>query len=409
METNGKILALFGLKAEPLKSKLNKVRRMKFYVSVAAGLWGLLLGCSLVGLCDVGLAHDGPGLGQLARAKGVKVGFEISPENLVEPDFIETLQQEAAAGTMTTYWYLPDGLGMDRGNTVNPRTREVSGVYDFTRQTLVKNFCAGNGIEIHGHPLIWVDDRFTPPWVLNLDNARATSALRNHVRKVVSEFKGTVSVWHVVNEAFDYEGKLVDSYWNRVLGPSQPRSITPRYVAIAFQAAAKADPKARLIYNDYGQEELDARKYNAIVRMLVNMRRVGIAVHGLGWQLHLNASQVLDPNFPLEERLNAVADLGFDNYITELDIVMDERNLDGTLPPPKAYYDVDDLARQAAAYAKVAAIFSRAERCVSMQFWGVSDKQSWLGAARKPLLFDEVFRKKLAYDAVRSVFSADSQ
>jgi GH35 family endo-1,4-beta-xylanase len=88
---------------------------------------------------------------------------------------------------------------------------------------------------------------------------------------------------------------------------------------------------------------------------------------------------------------------------------VDERNLDGTLPPNKAFYEFDDFVRQAEAYQKVAAIFSRAERCVSMQFWGVSDKQSWLGASRKPLIFDEVFRKKLAYDAITGVFLRESR
>jgi GH35 family endo-1,4-beta-xylanase len=100
-----------------------------------------------------------------------------------------------------------------------------------------------------------------------------------------------------------------------------------------------------------------------------------------------------------------VAQLGFDNYITELDIVMDERNLDGTLPPPKRVYLLKDLARQAEAYKKVTEIFTRAERCVSMQCWGVSDKQSWLGAERKPLIFDKYFRKKPAYDAIIDALS----
>ncbi len=355
-----------------------------------------------------GYAQDELGLGQLASLVGVKVGFEISPENLGESDFREILKREAAAGTMTTYWHLPDGLGMDRGQSRHPRTLEVAGSYDFARQKMVRSFCAQNEIEVHGHTLVWVNDRFTPPWVLNIRGNQAVSVLRNHVSRVVSEFRGTVRVWHVVNEAFDYEGKLVDSHWNRVLGLPSPRAITPRFINIAFQAAANADPGAQLVYNDYGQEELDARKFNAIIAMLVNMRSRGIPIHGMGWQLHLNASQVLDPDFPLEERLNLVARLGFDNYITELDVVMDERNWDGTLPPPKADYSEYDFQRQAAAYQKIAAIFSRAERCVSMQFWGVSDKQSWLGAQRKPLLFDEDFRKKSAYDAIRSVFSSDA-
>ena len=136
---------------------------------------------------------------------------------------------------------------------------------------------------------------------------------------------------------------------------------------------------------------------------MVNMRNRGIPIHGFGWQLHVTASQVLDPDFPLEDRMNRVAQLGFDNYVTELDIVMDERRVDGSLPAPKSVYLLKDLARQGAAYQKITEILIRAERCVAMQFWGVSDKQSWLGAERKPLIFDKVFRKKPAYEAVADV------
>jgi endo-1,4-beta-xylanase len=382
---------------------------MKSALPVTVDALSLVFFSLIVGMGNVGRAQVEPGLGQLADLLGIKVGFEISPENLQDPAFRQTLKREATVGTMTAYWHLPDGQGMDRGQARNPKNQEILGAYEFTRPKLVRDFSKQNGIEIHGHPLIWVNDRFTPPWVLKVSSDKAISVLRNHIWNVVSEFRGTVKVWHVVNEAFDYEGKLADSYWNRVLGLPSPKAITPRFVNIAFQAAANADPNAQLIYNDYGQEELDSRKYNAIVSMLVNMRIRGIPIHGLGWQLHLNVDQVLDPDFPLEERLNTVAQLGFDNYITELDIVMDRRNPDGTLPPPKSFYEFEDFLRQAAAYQKIAAIFSRAERCVSMQFWGVSDKQSWLGAARRPLLFDEAFRKKLAYEAVRSVFSGEAR
>ena len=345
------------------------------------------------------------GLSQLAAPLGIKVGFEISPENLPEKTFCEVVRREANVGTITTYWHLPVGEpGIDLGRSSNARLA-ATGTYDFTRPTAVAGFCLQNDIEIHGHPLVWALDKYTPPWVTSTDDDQAVSLLRNHVSAVVSEFEGVVRVWHVVNEAFDYEGKLVDCHWNRVLGLPAPKALTPRFVNIAFQAAANADPTAQLIYNDFGQEEVDPRKFNAIIAMLVNMRARGIPIHGLGWQMHVTASQVLDPDFPLEARLNLVAQLGFDNYITELDVVMDEWNLDGSLPPPKAVYNLKDQARQAAAYKKVVEIFARSERCVSLQFWGVSDKQSWLGAERKPLLFDRFFRKKPAYDAVKSALS----
>jgi hypothetical protein len=71
------------------------------------------------------------------------------------------------------------------------------------------------------------------------------------------------------------------------------------------------------------------------------------------------------------------------------------------LEDPKQTYTAEDYRRQKWAYKKVFEIFSRVKRRVAAQVWGVSDKESWLGADRQPLLFDRNFEKKPAYDGVR--------
>ncbi len=341
-------------------------------------------------------------LKELAERKGFEVGFELSPENIQEAAFLATVTQEASVGTFTTYWYLPNNLGLDRGPVEKSLdSKSPRGNYDFSRPESVLRFCESAGLTVHGHALLWPQDQFNPPWVLKLPANKARAALGNHIQEVVGKFRGQVETWHVVNELFDYRGTVIDSYWSRNLGFPKAGAVTPTFVDIAFRYAAKADPDARLIYNDYGQEESDPRKFNAIRNMMVDMRRRGIPIHGMGWQLHQTATTVLDPAFQLEARMNAMAELGFDNYITELDIVMDDRKIDGSLNDPKPKYSAADLQRQKWAYKKVFEIFARVKRRVSVQTWGVSDKQSWLGANRAPLLFDANFGKKPAYYGVQ--------
>ncbi len=349
------------------------------------------------------------GLKQLAERKGFKIGFELSPENITEAAFISTVKNEASVGTVTAYWYLPNNLGLDRGPAKDSLDSDSPrGMYNYGRPKSVANFCERSGIEIHGHTLLWAQDQFNPPWVLKLPASKSKAVLENHISQVAGEFRGRVHTWHVVNEVFDYSGAIIDSYWNRNLGVAIPQAATPAFVDIAFRAAAKADPNAKLIYNDYGQEEQDPRKFNVIRSMLVDMRQRGIPIHGMGWQLHQNVSTILDPAFLLEDRMNAMAALGFDNYITELDIAMDERKLDGSLEDPKPKYSEEDFLRQKSAYKKVFEIFARVKRRVAAQTWGVSDKQSWLGANRAPLLFDSDFAKKpgLLWDS-RSAIGRD--
>lgn len=377
----------------------------------------LILG--VLGLCGSIAQAQSLGLDDLAVKRGFRFGFEISPENLadLQSDFRTTVAHEAGVGTLTHYWHLPGSEQADVDVTpyqLGQPSKIVSGKYDFSRPLSVARFCAEHRIEIHGSPVLWAQDRFTPPWVLE-NPTKAKVILENHIKKIVGDFGrqvvamgSRVQVYHVVNEAFDYRGQLLDSYWKTNLGLMRKGSAVPAFVEVAFLTAAKLDPRAKLLYNDYGQEELNSQKFDAIMSMLVEMLARRIPVHGMGWQLHVTAKQVLSSDFPLEQRMNAVAALGLENYITELDIVMDDRNLDGTLPPPPTDgYTQQDFQNQKLAYKKVTEIFARANRRRAMQVWGVYDPQSWLGAERQPLLFDAQFAKKPAYSGVAEALTGN--
>ncbi len=365
----------------------------------------VLLSAGLISPAD----GQGIGLNDLAVGRGFRFGFEISPENLVEPQstFRDVVAAEAGVGTMTHFWHLPGSENADVDVTPDQSGKIVLGKYDFSRPLRVARFCIENGIDTHGAPVLWAQDQYTPPWVLQQPSS-ARMILENHVKQIVgvlgrqvTGLGGRVHTYHVVNEAFDYNGQLIASYWKTNLGVPRSYKYVPSFVEIAFRTAAKSDPRANLIYNDYGQEEINSQKFDAIMRMFEEMIKNRIPIHGMGWQLHVTANQVLSPGFPLERRMNAVAALGLSNYITELDVVMDDRNQDGSLPdPPADGYTEHDLLRQKLAYKKITEIFARVNRRAAMQVWGVYDVQSWLGADRRPLLFDEQLAKKPAYFGV---------
>jgi endo-1,4-beta-xylanase len=160
------------------------------------------------------------------------------------------------------------------------------------------------------------------------------------------------------------------------------------YIEQAFTAARAADPNARLCYNDYNTDGINA-KSNAILAMVQDFKSRGIPIDCVGFQSHLIVGQVPSD---YQANLQRFADAGVDVQITELDIRM---------PTPASSAN---LQQQASDYSKVVSACLAVSRCNDITVWGITDKYSWVpntfpgqGAA---LLFDDNYNKKPAYTAV---------
>ena len=253
--------------------------------------------------------------------------------------------------------------------------------YSFDRADALVAFAGANGMTVHGHTLVWHNQ--IPSWLSSGSFTRdeMIDILRDHIHTVVGRYSGAIAAWDVVNEAVNDDGSLRSTLWLT--------SIGPEYLDLAFQFTSDADPNARLVYNDYGNESINA-KSNGIYDLVSGMLVRGIPIHGVGFQLHITLAGINLASFA--QNMQRFADLGLEIYITELDVRMQ-------LPVTP-----EKLATQANVYAEILKACLAQPACRAFQMWGFTDGHSWVpssfpgyGAA---LIFDEAYQPKPAYDAL---------
>jgi len=250
------------------------------------------------------------------------------------------------------------------------------------------DFALKHQIRMHGHALNWPKNN--PKWVTEFqgDSIAWEKMLKKHIQTVVIHFKGKVGSWDVVNEAFNDNGTLRNTIWLQKLGPG--------YLARCFIYAHEADPAALLFYNDYGQE-YNGKKAKAIVRWAERLKRDGIPIHGLGFQLHTSLRLPVEE---LQRSIHAVVRTGLLLHLSELDVSVRSKKGGAALTAAAS------ATKQAVIYQQIFKIYQTvpARQRFGITLWGIGDKDSYRNAkaanADSPLLFDRNYQPKPAYKAI---------
>ena len=260
--------------------------------------------------------------------------------------------------------------------------------YEWGEADQLAAYCQAHQQRLHGHTLVWHQQ--LPRWMREFAGSPADweQLLQDHIQTICRHFRGRVSSWDVVNEAFEADGTLRNTIWRAHLGDG--------YLEKAFRYAHAADPDARLFYNDYDLESNPVKR-RAVLTLLQTLRQRGVPVHGLGMQLHIS---ILHPeNTQIAEALREVQQSGLLVHLSEIDVATNPLGNAGEPTAERLQRQADKLAFVVRTYGEL----PRAQQ-YGITFWGVSDRDSWIRGyyhrADYPLLFDDYYQPKPAYCAL---------
>ena len=321
---------------------------------------------------------SGTSLRSLAQKRGIGIGTSVDwPPFTNDANYRAVLAREFEILVPENAW---------KFEHVHPKRDR----YDFSQVDELMAFAQANNMQMRGHPLVW--HYSLPKWVDqgNFSRAELMDILRNHIQTVVGRYRGQIPAWDVVNEAINRDGSLRDTIWLRNIGPE--------YIDLAYRWAHEADPQAKLFYGEYMTEEINP-KSDGVYNLVSGLIQRGVPIHGVGFQSHLGLSYL--PNLDsLAQNFKRFNELGLEVQFTELDMKIQDGQ--GSLEKR--------IAEQAKAYRDLLEVCLQAQNCTAFITWGFTDRYTWIanvtGEIEAPLIFDESYRPKPAYEAIQQVLSS---
>lgn len=227
-----------------------------------------------------------------------------------------------------------------------------------------------NNVKVKGHPLCW--HTVCADWLMKYDNATILQKQLDRINREVSEFKGVVDMWDVINEVVIMP--VYDRYDNAITRICKELGRT-RLVKEVFDAAKAANPDAVLLINDFNLSE----SYRVLIAGCIC---AGVPISAIGIQTHQHQGYM--GREKLEEILERYSSFGLPLHFTENTLVS------GHLMPPEIVdlndYQIDEWPstpegeeRQKKEWVEMYKILFEHPLVEAVTGWDFADG-AWLGA-----------------------------
>lgn len=338
-----------------------------------------LLGCKDSGSGSGGTENLEP---SLRNSPPYPFGAAIQIKHLNDVNYVNLLKEEFNSITgeyqmkMSPMYNNPDAINFSDSDTF----------VEFAEQTEGR---------VHGHALLW--HSATPSWIENFNGSDSEfeTLIENYVKAVVGRYKGRIASWDVVNEAIE------DGNGNGLRNSVFRQKIGDDYIAKAFRWAREADPDVLLFYNDYNMAA-NGGKFNAMLTLVDDLIAENVPIDGVGFQMHISNDWPTQAN--IEASSSQVIARGLMLHYSELDVKVNSDKSATSFTPELAETQKQRIKTIVDFYNTIPEGLQ-----FGITMWGIKDDDSWLlsfldNENEWPLLFDENFNAKPAYDGILELF-----
>ncbi len=323
-----------------------------------------------------------PPLKDLAAKRKIELGIHVDPKKLNERIYPDIVSSEFNL------------LTIDGGGSHFKEIQPAPAKYDFTRTDKMVQFAEQHNMPVQFHHLVWGDDYMLPDWLMNgnYSKEQIMGILHDHINTIMTRYKGRVQEYSLINEAFTENQHIygLKNWWADHVGNKN------QYIDQLFIWAHQADPNAKLLVNDFRNEEKNSVS-NDIYDYIKSAKNRGIPIDGVGMQLHVNAAYPPNKQSVINNMKRFMA-IKVPVYITEFDVNTNSVKGSSDYKQQLETSITQDMVR--------ACVESKA--CVSFTVFGITSKNDFIKKLTRTnsraYMFDSRFRPRQSFYAFRSAW-----